>query len=89
MGGARCLDLDDQVGELRAGLQADLTVLSLEATHQLPVYDPVAATVFSSSASDVVCTVVAGQEIFRDGKVVGIDEQRLKARMQEISQKLK
>jgi cytosine/adenosine deaminase-related metal-dependent hydrolase len=89
MGGARCLDLDDQVGELRAGLQADLTVLSLEATHQLPVYDPVATTVFSSSASDVVCTVVAGQEIFRDGKVVGIDEQRLKARMQEISQKLK
>lgn len=89
MGGASCLGLGDQTGELREGMQADLTVLSLAATHQLPLYDPVTAIIFSSSASDVVSTVVAGREVFRDTKVVGVDEERLRARIQEISEKLK
>lgn len=88
LGGARCLGVDDRVGELREGLQADLTVVSIDSSHQLPVYDPVAATIFSSSGRDVVLTVVAGREVYRDGQVLGVDEDRLKARMMEISKKL-
>ena len=88
LGGARCLSVDDRAGELREGLQADLTVVSLDSSHQLPVYDPVAAAIFSSSGRDVVLTVVAGREVYRDGQVLGVDEERLRARMTEISQKL-
>jgi len=33
-------------------------------------------------------TVVAGREVYRDGKVVNVDEERLRARMIEISEKL-
>ena len=88
LGGAHCLSVDDRVGELREGLQADLTVVSLDSPHQVPVYDPVAATIFSSSGRDVVLTVVAGREVYRDGQVLGVDEERLRARMTEISQKL-
>jgi aminodeoxyfutalosine deaminase len=89
IGGARCLGLGDQMGELRAGLQADLTVVSVDATHQLPVYDPMASLIFSSSGRDVVLTVIAGREISRDGRVEGVDEERLKARIVEIGNKLK
>lgn len=89
LGGARCLSVDDRVGELREGLQADFAVVSLDSSHQLPVYDAVAATIYSSSGRDVVLTVVAGREVYRDGQVLGVDEERLKARMVEISRKLK
>jgi len=87
-GGARCLGRSDQIGELREGLQADLTVISLKGTHQLPVYDPVTSAIFTSSGRDVALTVIAGREVFRDGKVIDVDEERLKARIVEIARKL-
>ena len=87
-GGANCLGFDNQIGELRSGLSADLTVVSVNAFHQLPVYDPIASLVFSSSGSDVVMTMIAGREMYRDGQVVGVDEERLKSRIVEIAEKL-
>jgi 5-methylthioadenosine/S-adenosylhomocysteine deaminase len=84
LGGARALGLEGQVGELLAGCQADFAVVSLAGTHQLPSYDPVGTLIFSTSGRDVVLTVVAGRELYRDGKLLEVDEERLRARMNEI-----
>jgi cytosine/adenosine deaminase-related metal-dependent hydrolase len=73
---------------LTEGAQADLAVVSLRGVHQTPSYDPVATLIFSSSGRDVVLTVVAGREVFRAGRVTTVDEDRLRARMEEISAKL-
>ena len=89
LGGARALGLDDRTGALAEGLQADLAVINLKQSHQLPVYNPESALVFSSSARDVLLTVVAGREIFRAGRVLTVDEERLYARMHEIQEKLR
>jgi len=88
LGGARCLDLQSQTGVLSEGAQADLAVLSLTGPHQIPNHDPAATAIFASSGRDVIATVVAGREVFREGRVVGVDEERLRARMQEIKEKL-
>jgi len=88
LGGARCMDLAGQIGELSAGAQADLVVLSVKGAHQTPNHDPAATAIFASSGRDVILTVIAGREVFRDGRVVGVDEERLRARMNEISVKL-
>jgi cytosine/adenosine deaminase-related metal-dependent hydrolase len=88
VGGARALGLEKQIGVLRTGLQADLTILSLSGAHQLPSYDPVSTIVFASSGRDVVLTVVAGREVFCEGRVMNVDEDRLRARMKEIASKL-
>lgn len=84
VGGARCFDLDGEIGQLKEGFQADLTVVSLTGAHQVPNYDPVATLIFASSGRDVILTVVAGREVFRDGRVTRVDEDRLRGRMQEI-----
>jgi cytosine/adenosine deaminase-related metal-dependent hydrolase len=88
-GGARAIGIDDRTGALAEGLQADLAIVNLARTHQQPVYDPLGALVFSSSARDVLLTVVAGREIYREGRVLTVDEERLSARMKEIQAKLK
>jgi 5-methylthioadenosine/S-adenosylhomocysteine deaminase len=88
-GGAQALKLEGQAGELRQGLQADFIVVSLSGTHQLPSYDPVSTLIFASSGRDVLLTVVAGREVYREGRVVTIDEERLRARMEEITAKLR
>jgi 5-methylthioadenosine/S-adenosylhomocysteine deaminase len=76
------------IGVLREGHQADLIVVGLNGTHQLPVYDPATALIFSSSGRDVVLTIIAGREVYRDQRVIGVDEERLRSRMNEIAQKL-
>ena len=80
--------LDTATGELKEGSQADLAVVSLTGVHQLPSYDPIATLIFASSGRDVILTVVAGQEVYRDGRVTTVDEDRLRARMNEINEKL-
>ena len=88
IGGARSFDLDSEIGQLKEGSQADLTAISLTGVHQTPNYDPAATLIFASSGRDVILTVIAGREVFREGSVAGVDEERLRARMNEISQKL-
>ena len=86
IGGGRCLSFDG--GQLTEGAPADLAVLSLTGIHQIPNNEPATTAIFASSGRDVVLTVIAGREVFRDGRVTGVDEERLRARMHEIQQKL-
>jgi 5-methylthioadenosine/S-adenosylhomocysteine deaminase len=85
---AQMLDLATLYGSLHEGAPADLVVVSLDGVHQLPVYDPAATLLFSSSGRDVLLTIIAGREVYRDQRVIGVDEERLRARMNEIAQKL-
>lgn len=87
-GGAHSLGLAGQVGELKEGLQADFAVVSLDGAHQIPTYGPAETLIFASSGRDVTMTVVAGREVYRDGRVMSVDENRLRSRMREIAAKL-
>ncbi len=80
--------LQAATGELKEGMPADLTAVSLTGTHQLPNYDPIATLIFASSGRDVILTVIAGREVYRDGRVSNVDEDRLRARMLEICHRL-
>jgi 5-methylthioadenosine/S-adenosylhomocysteine deaminase len=88
LGGARALGLEDHIGSLDGGKQADLAVVSLRGAHQLPLYDPAAALVFASSGRDVLLTMVAGREVFRDGRILFVDEEAFRARILEIAFKV-
>lgn len=64
LGGAKALGLDNEIGSLEAGKQADLAVVSLGDQSQQPIADVHAALVFSSNARDVRMTMVAGRIIY-------------------------
>ena len=89
LGGARALGLETEIGSLEAGKQADFTVISLDETAQMPVHDVYSALVFASNARDVRLTVVAGEEIFRDGAAQKIDEREIFGKMREIREKMR
>jgi cytosine/adenosine deaminase-related metal-dependent hydrolase len=89
LGGARALGLEGLVGELRTGLQADFAAISLDGAHQIPSYGVADTLIFASSGRDVVLTVVAGREVYREAHVTTVDEERLRARMNEIVNKLR
>jgi 5-methylthioadenosine/S-adenosylhomocysteine deaminase len=61
LGGAKALGLDDKIGTLKPGKQADLAIVSLTNPAQQPINGIEAALVFSSNARDVVRTYVNGK----------------------------
>jgi 5-methylthioadenosine/S-adenosylhomocysteine deaminase len=75
-------------GALTEGSKADLVAVSLRGIHQTPDYDPIATLIFASSGRDVILTVIDGEEVYRDGRVTTVDEERLRARMKEIATNL-
>lgn len=89
LGGAKALGLENETGSLEAGKQADFIIISLKNIAQMPVYDIYSTLLFASGARDVCLTVVAGREIYRDGKSKMIDEEEVKIKVKEIARKVK
>jgi 5-methylthioadenosine/S-adenosylhomocysteine deaminase len=72
-GGARVLGLDDRIGVLREGLEADLIVVSTEAAHATPVFDPYSHMVYAARSSDVRHVLVRGRTVVRDRRLETLD----------------
>jgi cytosine/adenosine deaminase-related metal-dependent hydrolase len=88
LGGARALHLEDQIGALAEGMQADITIVRLDGAHQNPLDNPVDALIFSSSGRDVLLTMVAGKEIYRDGQVTTVNGEELQQRLTAVRRRL-
>jgi cytosine/adenosine deaminase-related metal-dependent hydrolase len=67
LAGARALGLEQEVGSLVLGKQADVTVLSLADTPFVPWEDPVTAAVLGGSPERVLATLVAGETRYERG----------------------
>ena len=88
LGGARALGLDSQIGALAVGMSADLTVVDLRGAHQQPNDLPEDVIIFSSSGRDVICTMVAGKEVYRAGPEDAFGEADFIQGLRTIRQKL-
>ncbi len=68
--GARMLRMQDRIGTLTAGKQADLVLIRVDAFNVWPVHDPVATVVLQSSLANVDSVMVAGVWRKREGKLL-------------------
>jgi 5-methylthioadenosine/S-adenosylhomocysteine deaminase len=88
LGGAKALGLDDKIGTLAVGKQADIAVVSLANVAQQPVNDIHAALVFASNARDVVMTMVAGKEVYAGGRLLALDANEVTQELHRIERLL-
>ncbi len=86
--GASALGLDDRIGTLEVGKEADLIGISLAGPHLEPVYDPVATVVTAATGRDVILTVVKGRVIYDGARVLTLDEERLRERLRSLAGRL-
>ena len=70
LGGAECLGLADHLGSLEPGKRADFALVDLNDPAVQPVYDPIAAMVYSASRHNVRGTYLAGSEVKIDASEV-------------------
>ncbi len=77
--GARAVGLGDLVGSLEVGKRADFIAIDLKRPSMLPVYthpmrNIVPNLVYSARGDEVVLSVVDGRVIYRDGRILAINE---------------
>jgi 5-methylthioadenosine/S-adenosylhomocysteine deaminase len=71
--GARVLGLEEAVGTLTPGKEADLIVVDLHQPHLTPLYDPYSHLVYAARAADVRHVMVAGRWLLFDRGFTTLD----------------
>jgi 5-methylthioadenosine/S-adenosylhomocysteine deaminase len=71
--GAKALGMDQKIGSLEVGKQADLVLLDLDAPHLTPVNDVPALLVFAAGRGDVSDVMVDGDWVVRNRKSTKLD----------------
>ncbi len=77
--GARAMGLEDRIGSLEEGKEADFVAIDMDKPHLTPAPDPVATIVCGAKASDVHTVVIGGEAVIRNGQVLTMDEKRILA----------
>src|SRR6185503_13514316 len=91
--GARAIHLGDITGSIEAGKRADLIVVDLDQTHNLPRFTRDAGNVYSqivyaAKASDVVDVMCDGRWLMRDRRLLTIDEAEVHRAAREVAQRI-
>ena len=77
LGGATALGLEDRIGTLVAGKDADIVAVDLAAIETQPLYDPVSHLVNAAGREHVTDVWIAGERVVDARRPVRIDVDRL------------
>jgi 5-methylthioadenosine/S-adenosylhomocysteine deaminase len=86
--GARALGLDDRIGSIEPGKQADLCALDLGAPETQPLHHVISQVVYAASSRQVSDVWVAGRRVLDTGRLTTIDLEDILQRADEWRLKL-
>jgi len=89
IGGAKALRIDNKVGTLEPGKEADMIIVDLSHSHQEIVVDPYAALVYSVNQENVILSMVGGEVIYKDYDFLTLDEEEIIDLSEPVRHKLK
>ena len=71
--GAKAQGRENECGQIKVGMDADLIMLDFTQPHLIPTHDVISSLVYSASGHDVVMTMVRGSVLYAAGKYATID----------------
>jgi cytosine/adenosine deaminase-related metal-dependent hydrolase len=84
-GGARALGLEEEIGSLEVGKQADIVLLDGNTATLAPTHDPYGQLVFSATGREVSSVWVAGTRVVQEGRVIAVNEATIAHRAREAA----
>lgn len=75
--GATALGLGGTVGQLAAGMHADITLLAMNKPHWYPRNDKTSLLVYAANSADVHTVMVDGKILLDNGSLTTIDEEKV------------
>lgn len=93
MGSAACLGMDDIIGSIEVGKRADMIIMDMQQPHLSPLLpepntNVIEQLVYSASAADVMTTIVEGQILMFERKLITLDWEAAKEVVLEQAQDL-
>ncbi len=79
LGGARAMGLEDAVGSIEVGKQADLVLVDLQHIETQPLHHVISQLVYAVGRHQVTDVWIAGQRKLRERELVDIDVNALMA----------
>ncbi|MFW5706880.1 MAG: amidohydrolase [Bacteroidota bacterium] len=89
IGGARLLGLDNKIGSLEVGKQADMIILNMQQPHAHPVYNIYSLLVYSMKGSDVETAIIDGEIVMQDRVFTKLDEEGLYVKAEKTAQMIR
>jgi 5-methylthioadenosine/S-adenosylhomocysteine deaminase len=86
--GARALHLEQKIGSIEPGKQADIILIGTGATHSTPMYNVYSQLVYALNAHDVRAAIVAGKILMEDRVMTTMDKPQILARAHEYQRKI-
>ena len=89
LAGAKALMLDEQIGSLVAGKQADFIAVDLGALNTQPVYNVLSQLAYAVNSRQVTDVFVAGKPLLKSGVLTTLSRDEVLAKAGEWSRKIK
>ena len=86
--GAKALGLDDKIGSIKVGKEADLILIDLSNVNHTPTNNILSSLIYSTYEKDIKCTIVNGNIVARDGKILNIDQATVSNDILKTSQRI-
>jgi 5-methylthioadenosine/S-adenosylhomocysteine deaminase len=83
------LGLEEKIGSLSPGKEADLIVVDLKQPHLTPLYDPYSHLVYAAGPGDVQQVMVRGRWLMRDRHLLTLDWKGIRKRALKWGRKIK
>jgi 5-methylthioadenosine/S-adenosylhomocysteine deaminase len=83
-GGARALGLGGELGELKPGMLADISLLRLDTCFFTPLNDAFRQLVYCENGSSVATVIVDGRIVVEEGQLLTVDQESAMAEMREL-----
>jgi len=83
--GARVLGLEDVTGSLEVGKKADVIVIDTHKPHLTPMYNAVSHLVYAARGNDVIHSIINGQPVMEDRKLLTLDIAEIITQAKETS----
>jgi len=87
--GAKVLGLEKITGSLEVGKRADLIVIDTNKPHLVPMYNPYSHLVYAAGGSDVRHSIIDGNIVMEDRRLLTLDVEDIIERSKEKSKKVK
>ena len=88
LNGAKGVGLQDRIGSIEVGKEADFVVFDATQPEWQPLYNPVSNLVYSATGSSVKDVFIAGEQVLKDGKLTRIDHDALMQQVGEAGQRI-
>jgi 5-methylthioadenosine/S-adenosylhomocysteine deaminase len=88
MGGAKAIGMDDIIGSITPGKQADLVLVDVDALETQPMYHAISQLVYAAGRHQVSDVWIAGKRKLADGELVDMDSVAIRARARQWRQRI-